>query len=68
MPENPTQEQVVEAARSLDQSEFTRDDLAGKLGVRKPKMKEGFKAARRAGQLEKVRNDEEGTGYFRVAE
>jgi predicted DNA-binding protein (UPF0251 family) len=61
-----TPSQVVEAARNLDQAEFTRDDLAEKLGVGKPKFKEAFRTARESGQLEKVRDDPEGKGRFRV--
>lgn len=63
-----TADQVVGAARELDKPEFTRDDLAEKLGVEKPDLKEGFKEARQAGRLDKVRNDQEGTGHFRLTE
>ena len=66
MPDNPTQEQVVEAARSLGLEEFTREDIAVKLGFEKQQIRKGFRAARQAGQLEKVRDDEENTGYFRL--
>jgi DNA-binding transcriptional regulator LsrR (DeoR family) len=61
-----TDEQVVSAAQSLDQEEFTRGDLAEKLGVDKPDIKKGFRAARQAGRLEKTRDDEENTGYFKL--
>ena len=60
--------QVVAAAQDLDQPEFTRDDIAGKLGVKKPEFKEAFKAARQEGRLEKVRDDAENAGVFRLAE
>ena len=60
-----TQEQVVDAARELGQSEFTRADLAGRLNVQRSEMKEAFKAAKQAGSLEKLRNDD-GTGIFRL--
>jgi len=60
--------QVVAAAEELDQPEFTRDDIAGKLGVKKPEFKEAFKAARQEGRLEKVRDDAENAGVFRLAE
>ena len=60
-----TQEQVVDAARELGQSEFTRADLAGRLNVQRSEMKEAFKAAKQAGRLEKLRNDD-GTGIFRL--
>ena len=61
-----TDDQVVESARELDQSEFTRADLAEKLGVDKPELKKPFRQARRAGRLDKVRDDEQGNGYFRL--
>jgi hypothetical protein len=63
-----TPDQVVEAAQDLDQAEFTRDDLAGKLGVGKPKFKAAFKAARESGRLEKVRDDAESKGRFRLTD
>ena len=66
MANDVTPEQVVEAAESLDQSEFSRGDLAEKLGVEKPDIKKSFRAARQAGHLEKVRDDDEGTGFFRL--
>lgn len=66
MTESITAEQVVDAARALEQEEFTRGDLAEKLGVEKPEIKPAFKQARHAGRLEKVRDDEENTGHFRL--
>jgi DNA-binding MarR family transcriptional regulator len=63
-----TPDQVIRAARDLAQSEFTRDDLAEKLGVGKPKFKQAFKTARQSGQLEKVRDDADRKGRFRVTE
>ena len=68
MSQTITPDSVVSAAQELDQSEFTRADLAGRLNVQRPEIKEAFKAARKSGRLEKVRNDDEGTGYFRLAE
>jgi DNA-binding transcriptional regulator LsrR (DeoR family) len=62
-----TEDQVTNAARELDQDEFTRADLAAKLGVERKEMKRGFKAARQAGSLEKVRTDGDGTGCFRLS-
>jgi hypothetical protein len=62
-----TEEQVVNAARELGQDEFSRADLAGKLEVDRSEFKVAFKAARQSGSLEKVRNDGEGTGLFRVS-
>jgi DNA-binding transcriptional regulator LsrR (DeoR family) len=66
MPEGVTSDQVVEAARELGQEEFTRGELAEKLGVPKPRIRKGFREARKSGRLEKVRDDEENTGYFRL--
>jgi len=66
MSQTPTQEQVVDAARQLDQDEFSRADLAGKLEVERTDMKQGFKAARQAGRLEKVREDDSGKSLFRL--
>jgi DNA-binding transcriptional regulator LsrR (DeoR family) len=61
-----TADQLVEAAQALDQEEFTRADVAEKLGVRKPELKQAFLRARKDGRVEKVRNDEENTGHFRL--
>jgi hypothetical protein len=66
MAETVTPEQVVAAAKELGQDEFTRDDLAQKLGVEQPDLRLGFRRARRAGHLDKVRDDEQGTGHFRL--
>lgn len=65
MPQEPSQEQVVQAARDLDQSEFTRNDVADKLGVERATMKSAWQAAKQAGQVEKVREDG-GKRYFRL--
>ena len=61
-----TEDQLIEAAKELDQDEFTRADVAGKLGVEKPELKQAFVQARKAGRLEKTRDDEENTGHFRL--
>ena len=61
-----TEEQLVTAAKQLDQDEFTRADLAAKLGVEKPDLKQAFISARKAGRLEKVRVDEDNTRHFRL--
>jgi hypothetical protein len=66
MPKTITPDQVVAAAEGLDKAEFTREDLAQKLGTKKPDLMKGFRQARRAGRLDKVRDDEEGTGHFRL--
>lgn len=63
-----TQEQVVGAAEELGQEEFTRGQLAEKLGVKTTELKQGFKAARESERLEKVRDDEEGKGIFRLTD
>jgi hypothetical protein len=61
-----TADQLVEAARELDKEEFTRADIADKLGVEKPELKQAFAKARKAGKLEKTRDDESNTGHFRL--
>jgi DNA-binding transcriptional regulator LsrR (DeoR family) len=66
MPQEITADQVVEAAQALGQEEFTRADLAAKLGVEKTDIKPAFRTARQAGRLEKVRDDEDNTGHFRL--
>jgi predicted transcriptional regulator len=66
MPKTITPDQLVAAAEGLDKAEFTRDDIAQKLGVDKTTFSKEFRQARQAGRLEKVRDDEEGTGHFRL--
>jgi DNA-binding transcriptional regulator LsrR (DeoR family) len=61
-----TPDEIVEAAQGLPQEEFTRADLAEKLGVDKSELRDSFKAARKAGRLEKTRDDDEDTRYFRL--
>lgn len=61
-----TADQLVEAAQELSQEEFTRADVANQLGVEKPELRQAFVEARKAGRLEKVRDDEENTGHFRL--
>ena len=61
-----TQDQLIEAAQQLNQDEFTRADVAAKLGVEKADVKQAFNQARKAGRLEKTRDDEENTGHFRL--
>jgi hypothetical protein len=63
-----TGDQVVEAAQGLSQAEFTRDDVAQKLGVEKPDLFKGFKAARKSGRVEKIRDDEQNMGHFRLTD
>ncbi len=66
MSEALTSADIVEAAKALGTEEFSRGDLAGQLGVEKQDIKPAFKEARHQGKLEKVRDDEENTGYFRL--
>ena len=54
----------MRAARELDRPEFSRADIAERLGVRRQDMKESFKAARKAGRVKKSRRDDEGTNDF----
>ncbi len=61
-----TQEQVVEAAKNLGKEEFNRQDIADALGVEKSDVKQAFTKARKEGQFEKVRDDEENTGIFKL--
>jgi hypothetical protein len=68
MPQRIKADQVAATAKDLDRAEFTRDDLAEKLGVKKPELRNAFRQARKSGRLEKVREDAEGTGYFRVTD
>lgn len=66
MTQGITSAKIVEAAEGLGKDEFTRGDIAGKLGVEKPDIKPAFREARQAGKLEKVRDDEENTAYFKL--
>ena len=68
MPDTITGDQVVGAASDLSMTEFTRADVATKLGVEKTELKQGFKAARKSGRVEKVREDEQNTGHFRLTD
>jgi hypothetical protein len=61
-----TADQVVEAAQGLGKEEFQRPELASKLGVQVSDMKAGFKEARESGRLEKVREDGDGRGVFKL--
>ena len=66
MSETITEEQVVDAAKGLGKDDFTRADLASELKVDRKQLKQGFKAARQAGSLEKIGDDDDGTGRFRL--
>ena len=61
-----TADQLVGAARELGQDEFTRADVARRLGVEKFDLKQAFVRARKAGRVEKTRDDEDSTGHFRL--
>ena len=63
-----TVEEVVKAARGLDQDEFTRADVASALQVERPEIRDAFKAARKAGHLRKVSSNEKGKPRFEVTE
>jgi hypothetical protein len=65
MAKEATQEQVLEAARSLDRDEFTREEVADELGIEVSAMQPSWKAAKQAGRLEKVR-EEGGKRHFRL--
>jgi len=56
MSETITQDQVVDAAKALAKTEFTRGEVVAKLEAKPSEIKEGFRAARRAGQVEKISN------------
>ena len=66
MGRNITADQIVDAARELGQPEFTRGDVAAKLGVEKPELKKGFRVARRDGRLDKVRDDADNVAHFQL--
>lgn len=66
MSQGITSSDLVEAAKALGKEEFTRGDIAAQLGVEKPDTRAAFKEARHQGKLEKVRDDEENTGWFRL--
>ena len=62
-----TEDQVLEAARSLDGDQgFTREDVAEKLGTEVAEMRPSWKAAKEAGKLEKIQSKGD-KRLFRVA-
>jgi hypothetical protein len=61
-----TPDRIVATAAELDQDEFTRAQLADELGVKPRELRDGLKAARRSGRLEKVGEDDRGKGLFRL--
>ena len=66
MSDGLTSASIVEAAQQLGTDEFSRGDIAGQLGVEKADIKAAFREARKMGKIEKTRDDEENTGYFRL--
>ncbi len=67
MADTITEDQVVQAAKELGQDEFTRLDVAEKLGVDREELKDAFKSAREAGRLERTDDEEdEGKPHFRL--
>jgi len=68
MAQSPTADQVVDAAKELEQEEFTRGDIAGQIGVEKSDVKSGFNQAKKSGLIEKTRDDENNTGHFKLAD
>jgi hypothetical protein len=64
--ESITSDSIVEAAKQLGRDEFSRPDIAGQLGVDKSEIRAAFREARKLGKIEKTRDDEENTGYFRL--
>lgn len=68
MADEVTPDQLVEAAAKLGKPEFQREDLAAALGVKKQSFKESFREARQGGRFEKVRDDENGVGVFKLGE
>ena len=68
MSEPITLEQVVEAAKGLGKEEFTRAEVAAALNVDRKELRDSFKAARKGGHLSKVRTDDNGKRYFKLAD
>jgi hypothetical protein len=68
MAKDITANQVVTAARELGKPEFTRGDVAAKLGVEKPDLRKAFRVARREGQLDKVRDDADNVAHFQLTD
>ena len=66
MADQPTADQVVDAAQGLD-PKFTRAQLADTLNCDVSDLKSGVKEAREAGRLEKAGEDSEVKGVFQLA-
>ena len=68
MPQEATQEQVLEASRSLDRDDgFTREDVAEHLGLEISEMRPSWKAAKEAGKIQQV-GSSGGKRLFRLAD
>jgi hypothetical protein len=67
MAEEISQEQVLEAARALGRDEFTREDIAEKLGTEVSVMRPSWKATKESGRIKQVSN-EGGKRRFRLAD
>ena len=65
---NITTEQLIQAANDLDKPQFSRADIAQKLGTDRTELRDAFKDARRRGVVEKTGEDAEGKGQFRLTE
>jgi hypothetical protein len=62
-----TADRIVAAAEELG-PEFTRVELAAKLGVSNKDLRDPFKATKQAGRLERVGKDAEDRGVFRLTQ
>ena len=66
MADEVTTDQVLEAARGLGKSPFTRAELADRLGVKVSDLKQPIKDARQSGRLDWMGENDEGKGLFRL--
>jgi DNA-directed RNA polymerase specialized sigma subunit len=66
MADTITEDQIVQAAQELGKDEFTRLEIAEKLGVDREELQPAFKAAREGGRLERVDETDEGKPRFRL--
>ncbi len=60
-------DQIVQTATELGKPEFTRKELADKLGVKPLELGDAMKAAREAGKIDKAGENDEGKGLFRLS-
>jgi DNA-binding Lrp family transcriptional regulator len=66
MEDEITADRIVAAAEELG-PEFTRPDLAAKLGVSNKEMRDAFKAAKESGRIKRIGKDADDRGVFRLA-